>query len=143
MTIQNMRNIHGGIFMRVISMDAVNIAKNRDSLSNIQENIQEQRKTNKLDIIRQKNISQMNEFELNELPVSERIVIEAIERANNAIVGSNRKFEFTIHESTKEIMIKVLDSETNEIIREIPPEEILDMVAKIWEMVGIIVDERR
>jgi flagellar protein FlaG len=138
-----MRNIHGGIFMRVISMDAVNIAKNRDSLSNIQENIQEQRKTNKLDIIRQKNISQMNEFELNELPVSERIVIEAIERANNAIVGSNRKFEFTIHESTKEIMIKVLDSETNEIIREIPPEEILDMVAKIWEMVGIIVDERR
>jgi len=129
--------------MRVISMDAVNIAKNRDSLSNIQENIQEQRKTNKLDIIRQKNISQMNEFELNELPVSERIVIEAIERANNAIVGSNRKFEFTIHESTKEIMIKVLDSETNEIIREIPPEEILDMVAKIWEMVGIIVDERR
>ncbi len=129
--------------MRVISMDAVNIAKNRDSLSNIQENIQEQRKTNKLDIIRQKNISQMNEFELNELPVSERIVIEAIERANKAIVGSNRNFEFTIHEATKEIMIKVLDSETNEIIREIPPEEILDMVAKIWEMVGIIVDERR
>jgi flagellar protein FlaG len=40
-------------------------------------------------------------------------------------------------------MVKVIDAETDEIIREIPPEKILDMVAMMWEMVGIIVDERR
>ena len=32
---------------------------------------------------------------------------------------------------------------TNEIIREIPPEKILDMVAKMWDTAGLIVDERR
>jgi len=42
--------------------------------------------------------------------------------------------QFSIHEETKEIMVKVLDTDTEEVIREIPPEKILDMVAKIWEL---------
>lgn len=79
----------------------------------------------------------------NELSVSEKAVIEAIEKANKAIFSSNRVLEFSIHEKTKEIMVKVVDSETKEIIREIPPEKVLDMVAKLWEMAGILVDERR
>lgn len=90
-----------------------------------------------------KKISQITEAERRELPVSERVVIEAIERANKAFDGVYRKFEFSIHERTKQIMVKVIDSETNEVVREIPPEKILDMVATIWEMAGIIVDERR
>ncbi len=90
------------------------------------------------------NIVQLTEMEKRgELSISDKAVIEAIERANKAISVSNRKFEYSIHEKTKEIMVKVIDSETNEVVREIPPEKILDLVAKIWEMVGLIVDERR
>ena len=40
-------------------------------------------------------------------------------------------------------MVKVIDIETEEIVREIPSEKILDLVAMIWEMTGLIVDERR
>jgi flagellar protein FlaG len=40
-------------------------------------------------------------------------------------------------------MVKVIDNETQEVIQEIPPEKILDMVAKMWEVAGILVDERR
>ncbi len=90
-----------------------------------------------------RNISSISDFERRELPISEKVVIDAIEKANRAISGANRKFEFSIHEKTKEIMVKVIDSDTNTIIREIPPENILDMVAKMWEMAGLIVDERR
>lgn len=89
------------------------------------------------------NISQMNTAEKRDLPVSERMVIEAIEKANKAIMGANRRFEFSIHDKTKEIVVKVIDSDTNEVIREIPNEKILDMVARMWEMAGIVVDERR
>ena len=39
--------------------------------------------------------------------------------------------------------IKVVDADTNEVIREIPPEKSLDMLQKMWEMAGILVDERR
>ncbi len=85
----------------------------------------------------------LSSFEKRELPISEKVVLNAIEKANKAILISNRKFEYSIHEKTKEIMIKVIDSDTNEVIREIPPEKTLDMVARMWEMAGIIVDERR
>lgn len=90
-----------------------------------------------------RSISQLNEYEKNNMPVSERVVIDAIQKANKAILGGNRRFEFSIHEKTNEIMVKVFNSETDELIREIPNEKILDMVANICEMAGILVDERR
>ena len=74
--------------------------------------------------------------------ISERQLIEAIENANKALRGADKRFEFSIHEGTKEIMVKVINEETGEIIREIPPEKILDMVAKMWELVGILVDRK-
>lgn len=90
-----------------------------------------------------KPISQLNEYDKDNMPVSERVVIEAIQKANKAILGGNRRFEFSIHEQTNEIVVKVYNSETNELVREIPNEKILDMVAKICEMAGLFVDERR
>ena len=58
-------------------------------------------------------------------------------------MGVQTQLEFSIHEGTKEIMVKVINTDTKEVVREIPAEKILDMVAKIWELAGIIVDERR
>lgn len=77
-----------------------------------------------------------------EMFIDEEQIIGAIEHANEALVGADRRFEFSIHEGTKEIMVKVIDDETGEIIREIPPEKILDMVAKMWEMAGLLVDRK-
>lgn len=74
--------------------------------------------------------------------VGEEQLIKVIERANKALQGINTSFEFSIHEGTKEIMVKVFDKDTGEIVREIPSEKILDMVAKMWELSGIIVDKR-
>jgi flagellar protein FlaG len=69
-------------------------------------------------------------------------LIDTIESANQQFVAFDRRFEFSIHEKTKQIMVKVIDVTNDEIIREIPPEKILDLVASIWEVAGIIVDER-
>ncbi|MBO4953359.1 MAG: flagellar protein FlaG [Lachnospiraceae bacterium] len=53
------------------------------------------------------------------------------------------KLSFKYHEDTNRISITVTDSDTDEVIREIPPEKTLDMLAKAWEMAGLLVDERR
>lgn len=90
-----------------------------------------------------KKISSITENERNTLPVSEKFVIEAIERANKAIAGARTEFRFSIHEKTHEISVKVMDKDNGEVIREIPPEKVLDMVARLWEMAGVIVDEKR
>ncbi|MEW6624314.1 MAG: flagellar protein FlaG [Bacillota bacterium] len=73
---------------------------------------------------------------------NESQIIKAIEEANKSYYGIYTRFEFSIHDDTKEIMVKVIDQETNEVIREIPPEKILDMVATMWELAGLIVDEK-
>jgi len=84
-----------------------------------------------------------SEYEKRELPISEKAVLQAVEKANKAVSMAGRTFEYSIHEKTKEIMIKVIDSDTKEVIREIPPEKTLDMVASMMEMAGLLVDERR
>jgi flagellar protein FlaG len=112
---------------------------NRMKVSDNKEISEKQRRT---DAITRK-LSELSEFEKRELPISEKVVLEAIERANKAISIANRRLEYAIHDKTKDIIVKVINTETEEIIREIPPEKMLDMVACIWEMIGIIVDERR
>ncbi|NLN41163.1 MAG: flagellar protein FlaG [Clostridiales bacterium] len=72
--------------------------------------------------------------------IGELQLIEAIEKANATLKGVNTSFKFSIHETTKEIVVQVINNETQEVIREIPPQKILDMVAKMWELAGIIVD---
>jgi flagellar protein FlaG len=52
-----------------------------------------------------------------------------------------RKLDFIIHEDTNRLMVKVIDLETEEVIREIPPEQILDMLAKMECFVGLLIDE--
>ena len=66
-----------------------------------------------------------------------------IEEMNRKINNSNEVAMFGIHEETNRIMIKIMDKDTKEVIKEFPPEKTLDMIAKIWEMAGILVDERR
>lgn len=77
------------------------------------------------------------------IPVSEEQFIKAIERAIKSVEGAATSLEFSVHKETKQILVKVLNKETGELIREIPPEKNLDLIAKIWEMAGIIVDEKR
>lgn len=67
---------------------------------------------------------------------------------NDAVSSANRKMErtrceYSYHKETNRVSIKVFDADTNEVIREIPPEKSLDMLQKMWEMAGILVDERR
>ncbi|MCI9066241.1 MAG: flagellar protein FlaG [Lachnospiraceae bacterium] len=68
---------------------------------------------------------------------------KAIAEMNRRINNSNEEAVFGVHEDTNRIMIKIMDKETKEVIKEFPPEKTLDMIARIWEMAGILVDEKR
>ena len=78
-----------------------------------------------------------------ENPPSEKQIKEAISKANNKMKGIRTRCEFSYHEETNRVSIKVLDKETQEIIREIPTEEALEMIEKMWEIAGLLIDERR
>ncbi|MCL2164266.1 MAG: flagellar protein FlaG [Oscillospiraceae bacterium] len=75
-------------------------------------------------------------------PLYDKVLREAIEKANRVLFPDGRKFEITIHEKTKEVLIKVIDTNTNETIKEIPPKKIVDLVVSLCEMAGIILDAK-
>ena len=56
---------------------------------------------------------------------------------------NNSEAVFGIHDGTNRVTIKIVDKKTKEVIKELPPEKTLDMIAKAWEMAGLLVDEKR
>ena len=66
---------------------------------------------------------------------------KAIEQLNKNL--PNSEAVFGIHDETNRVTIKIVDKESKEVIKEFPPEKTLDMIAKVWEMAGILVDEKR
>ncbi|MEG6617339.1 flagellar protein FlaG [Peptococcaceae bacterium 1198_IL3148] len=66
---------------------------------------------------------------------------KAVEQANKTMENFQTNLHFELHEESGEYLVKVVNSENKEIVREIPPEWVLDMVAYFREIVGIMVDE--
>lgn len=75
---------------------------------------------------------------------NEKQIKDAVNNANNKLKMNHKTgCEFSYHEETGRVSIKVVDQDTKEVIREIPPEESLEMLQKLWELAGVLVDERR
>ena len=72
--------------------------------------------------------------------------IESLRRAvaavNTSIATHGRHLSINFHEPTGRRVVTVYDSETNQAIREIPPEKVLDAHASILELAGLFVDQR-
>jgi flagellar protein FlaG len=77
------------------------------------------------------------------IPISDEQLVEAIQKAIKAAEGITTSLEFSVHKETHRISVKVLDKETGELIREIPPEKNLDFLATLWRKAGILIDEKR
>jgi flagellar protein FlaG len=88
------------------------------------------KKENKLDV--KKDVQQI---------MTDEMMEKSVDQANKALKQHNRRIDRSVHDVTKTIMYKMVDAETDEIIREFPPKKIQDMIAKMWELAGLFVDE--
>ena len=68
---------------------------------------------------------------------------KAVDDINKSALADQSEAVFGIHEKTNRVTIKIVDKKTKEVIKEFPPEKTLDMIAKVWEMAGLMVDEKR
>ena len=86
--------------------------------------------------------NQGSDFEQQSEEKQRETIKKSVEQINKNI-NKHTAARFDVHEETKRITIKIVDRDTNEVIREVPPEKTLDMIAKVWEIAGLLVDERR
>jgi len=67
---------------------------------------------------------------------------ESIEEINKTVEALHKDLRFQVHEKSDRLMVEVIDVIKNEVIKEIPPRQLLDMLGRIREMVGLIIDEK-
>lgn len=79
--------------------------------------------------------------EKNAQPGDPEKVTRAVEQLNDTMKTYNTELRFELHEKSGEYIVKVMRQPDGTVIREIPPEKVLDMVAYFKKMLGIIVDK--
>lgn len=83
------------------------------------------------------------EQELNGSPELTKNSVENLTKKLDSVVSDyGVHAEYEMHDKLKDIMIKIIDDKTGQVISEVPPKKILDMIAKFCEMAGIIVDKK-
>jgi flagellar protein FlaG len=95
-------------------------------------------------VIKHKSVEALQEADRkgSKISIGEEQKVKSIERALEAVKSHQTSLEMSVHEETNEVVIRVLDKETGELIREVPSEKILDMVSKFMEMNGMLFDEK-
>jgi flagellar protein FlaG len=70
-------------------------------------------------------------------------IVRAAERVNEAARALGQEhLQLRVHEGTQRITIRVVDERTNEVVREFPPEHLLDALAAMEAAIGILIDEK-
>ncbi len=64
------------------------------------------------------------------------------ETLNEVVKLFNHQLKFEVDDRSDEIVVKIIDTDSGEVVRQIPPEEILNMRARIDEVIGMMVDEK-
>jgi len=97
--------------------------------------------------------SKMQENSLNQLMKSQEIeseeytfpkekVRKAVDALNEFMTLQNHNSKFVMHDGLERYYVQVVDSKTEELIREVPPKKLLDAFYTMQKFLGMIVDEK-
>lgn len=75
-------------------------------------------------------------------PVSDADIKEALGKVNRQLAKVNNSLHFEYNKDCKQLVVKIVDNETGETVKQYPSEEFLDMMARISDFIGMILDEK-
>ncbi|KGK90348.1 flagellar protein FlaG [Desulfosporosinus sp. HMP52] len=73
-----------------------------------------------------------------EIPREE--VEKATEKLNRLMGIINKRYEFSIHESSQRLTVRIVDQDSGEIIDEVPSKRMLELLESFNEMAGLLFD---
>lgn len=110
-------------------------SSNIDSESNVQNVVQVDTNNSDSNGNLQQNNSQQRQ-------VTEKEVKNATDKLNNLLEGKNTHVEYDFIGKSRVMSIKIIDDKTKDVVKEIPPKKIIEMIDKLCELAGIMVDEK-
>lgn len=75
--------------------------------------------------------------------MTEQDISDAIEKMNKTIEIFNKKLKMSYDEESKRVVVRIIDSETDKVIKEIPTKEVLDFIHRLHQMIGVFIDSKR
>ncbi|MGQ9485453.1 MAG: flagellar protein FlaG [Desulfosoma sp.] len=72
--------------------------------------------------------------------VNRKDVQNVVEDVQQYLLQHSIRLSFEIHDKTGDLVVRVLDKDTGEIIRQIPPEEMLKLREKLEELTGVLLN---
>ncbi len=128
--------------MRVDGIDPLilNRVKDQASKPQLQESERSDAQQNRVQQQRQ-NRAQQPAVETDKNLLQE--VEQAVRKLNDTAEAMHLDLRFVIHDDSERWMVQVVDVREDEIVKEIPPEKVLNVVAQIQSLLGVLVDEKR
>jgi len=81
------------------------------------------------------NVEQMN------IENIEKALADTVDKINAIMKTFDVQAEFSVYQKFNQVMVKVVDTRSDEVIREIPQQKILDLISNLLESSGVLVDE--
>lgn len=75
-------------------------------------------------------------------PVTPAELESTIRDLGRVSAAFNRRLTFTVNEKLDQVVVKVVDADTDKVVREIPAAELQHVYERIREVVGLLFDER-
>ena len=86
---------------------------------------------------------QKEKLEQKEVSEITKVDLEKSAEGMNKFLELNfTSLKFQVHEDLDRLFVEIVDKNTQEVVREIPPKEFLDMVASMLDFVGLLVDKK-
>ncbi|WP_337020112.1 flagellar protein FlaG [Oceanobacillus massiliensis] len=77
-----------------------------------------------------------------ETTIKKEDVAAAVTKLNQFFEPVRRNLKFELHDKLDKYYVTVIDSDTKEVIKEIPPKKMLDMYAEMADFMGILIDQK-
>ena len=74
--------------------------------------------------------------------LSNEELAEAVQDIQSRLEVVGTRLGFSIHEETEDIVVEITNRESGELIRQIPSDEVLELRARLDELVGILFDKK-
>lgn len=118
---------------------STNIKTPETSSNNAQKDIQVSSVKQTNEIVKKSTVEATN---TQELKYSKEDLTQAVETMNELLETTQKASKFVFHEGLDKYYVKLVDSKTEEVIKEIPPERLLDAFYEMQKLAGMIVDEK-
>jgi flagellar protein FlaG len=73
--------------------------------------------------------------------IDDKLLKKIVDKLSQQFRSRNTSLNFSIDDATQSLVVKVIDSDSEKVIRQIPPEEILAIRARIQELLGALIDK--